>query len=321
VSPVPPAAAEAGLDAAGVVPVVPPPVVGDGPPITAVLDPDLARVRAVVEAAGGATDVSWAAAIVVDTVGTRRLVVTSDRGRGWIPASAVLPVDSVLPWSHPQSSRWEGVRDPARVIVEFAAAVRGRVAALASSHSSAPPAAAGLPWAFADGTVQAHPELLDGPLVTRFELQVPASLREKAAAITDTDGQRAQALYCAIEADRIAGSTPIRRAIWEPMNEHRTRLGDRRWLAQLPWEALENAHQQTCDRERRARVDARNVPLGELDSAGAGRGELAQAYADEALLAMRSPGADCLRDALYAWQMLRQIPPPAPANPLTAGGL
>jgi hypothetical protein len=226
----------------------------------------------------------------------------------------------MLPWSHPQSSRWEGVRDPARVIVEFAAAVGGRVAALASSHSIAPAAAAGLPWAFADGTVQAHPEQLDGPAVTRFELQVPGSLREKAGAITDPDGQRAQALYCAIEADRIAGSTPIRRAIWEPMNEHRDRLGDRRWLAQLPWEALENAHQQVCDRERRGRIDAREVPLGELDCAGAGRGELVQAYADEALMALRSPGPDCLRDALYAWQMLRQIPPPAPANPLTAGG-
>ena len=318
-SPVQPAAADAGLDAAGVVPVVPPPV-GDGLPITAVLDPDLARVRAVVKAAGGATDVSWAAAIVVGTDGARRLVVTSDRGRGWIPAGAVLPVDVLLPWSHPQSSRWEGVRDPARVIMEFAAAAGARVAALASSHSGAPAAAAGLPWAFADGTTVAHPELVGGPVVTRIELQVPASLRAKVDAITDAESRRAQALYLAIDADRIAGSTLERRAIWGPMHDHRARLGDRRWLAQLPWEDLEAAHHDVCDRERHDRIDTRDIPLGDVDTAGAGRHELAQAYADEALLALRSAEPDCVRDALYAWQMLRQIPPDAPANPLTVGG-
>ena len=51
--------------------------------------------------------------------------MTSDRGRGWVPAEAFLPADVVMPWSHDDSARWEGALDPARVIVEYAAAAGG----------------------------------------------------------------------------------------------------------------------------------------------------------------------------------------------------
>lgn len=296
------------------------PVSGLDSPIAPIFNEDLARVRAVVEAAGGAAEVHWAAGVVV--VGSQRqLVVTSDRGRGWMPAGAVLPFDVVLPWAHPTSSRWERVRDPARVVVEYAAAVGGRLAALASTHSSAPAVAAGVPWAFADGSLNAHPELVGGQMVTRFELQICESRRAAVNGIGDPFEQRQRALWVGFDADSRAGSTPVRQAILYELRAHPSRMDDQRWLSRLPWDDLADQYRDTCARERAERSDVRDVEIGALDiEGGRGRALLAQAYADEAVLALRNPLAErALRDAVYSWNMLAELPPLAPpASPITA---
>lgn len=284
-------------------------------PLAPIFSEDLARVRSVVEAAGGASEVHWAAGIVI--IGDQRhLVVTTDRGRGWMPAGSVLPVDALLPWRHDNSSRWEGLRDPARVIVEFAAAEGGWVSALASTHSSAPAAAAGIPWVFADPTEQPHPELVGGAVVTRFELQVSQARRDTVRAITDPFAARQQALWVAWDADSKAGSSPRRAAILEALERHPERAEDQRWLSQLDWPTLELEHHEVCVAERAARVDARDVPVGEVDTGGGrGRGLLAQAYADETVLALRQPVAErALRDAVYGWSMLLDLPAGPPTE-------
>lgn len=282
-------------------------------------NPDLALVQSVVEAAGGAPYVQWAAGVVV--VGDRRqLVVTSDRGRGWMPAGAILPADAVMPWWHERASRWEGLLDPARVIVEFAAASGGRVTALASTHSSAPSVAAGVPWVFADGTQQARPELVGGAVVTRFELQVCKARRDAVRAITDPYLQRERALWVAFDADSQAGSSPLRQAILAELQRHPGRLGDQRWVNHLDWGALESSHHDTCVAERAARVDVREVEVGKVDlEGGQGRAFLAQAYANETVLALRQPGPEqSLKDAVYSWNMLLDLPAKArPASPVT----
>jgi hypothetical protein len=59
--------------------------------------------------------------------------------------------------------------------------------------------------------------------------------------------------------------------------------------------------------ESAACVDARDVPVGQLDTEGGytGTALLAQSYAAEALLAVRQPvAARVLADAVYAWSML-----------------
>jgi hypothetical protein len=300
---------------------VPPPILPAAAesPMAPLFNPDLALVQSVAEAAGGASQVHWAAGVVI-VDGQRQLVVTSDRGRGWMPAAAVLPVDAMVPWWHEQAARWEGLLDPARVIVEYAAAAGGRVSALASTHSSAPAVAAGIPWAFADGTEQPHPEIIGGAVVTRFELQVCKTRRDAVRAITDPYAQRERALWVACDADSRAGSSPRRHAILTELQRHPGRMADQRWLNQLDWDALEAAHRDTCVAERAARVDVRDVEVGKVDNrGGGGRDLLAQAYADETVLALRQPVAEhALRDAVYGWGMLLDLPAAAaPQSPVT----
>ena len=301
--------------------VVPPPIIPAAveTPTTPIFNPDLALAQSVVEAAGGAFEVHWAAGVVI-VDGQRQLVVTSDRGRGWMPAAAALPADTVVPWWHDQASRWEGLLDPARVIVEYADAAGGRVIAVASTHSSAPAVAAGIPWVFAEGTEQAHPERIGGAVVTRFELQVRITRRDAARAIVDPHSQRERALWVAFDADSRAGPSPLRQAILTELQRHPGRLGDQRWVNHLDWAALESAHHDTCVAERAARVDVRDIAVGNVDTEGGqGRALLAQAYADETVLALRQPVAEhALRDAVYTWSMLLEIPPTtAPASPIS----
>jgi len=286
-------------------------------PIAPAFNEDLAVVRSVVEAAGGAAEVSWAAAVVIAN-GERYLVATSDRGRGWMPAAAMLPAHVVFPWSHPAAARWEGLRDPARVLVEFAAAAEGRIVALASTHSMSPPAVAlGVPWVFADGTDQSHPELWSGQLATRFDLQVPVGRRSQVVAITDPVEQRMQALWVAMDADARAGTMPWRTAVLNALNTRPDRLGDRRWVTGLAWSGIEDAHRRLMQQERAARVDVRSVAVGSVDTAGAGRGLLAQCYATEAALALAHPiAASSLTEAVYAWTHLLEIPQCSPESPI-----
>ncbi|KAA1250187.1 hypothetical protein F0Q45_10905 [Mycobacterium simiae] len=274
-------------------------------PIVAIENQDLATVRAVVEAAGGAAAVRWAAGMVV-TSGRRQVVLTSDRGRGWVPAEAFLPADVVMPWSHDDSPRWEGILDPARVIVEYAAAAGGQLTALASTFSSSPAVAAGIAWAFVDGTDRAHPELLSGPVVTRFELQVSTPRRRAVKHIVEPVKQREQVLWLAFSADEKAGSSRTRHKLLSTCRDHLGRIDQPRWVASLPWEQLEEEYHQLCIQERAARLDVRDIPVGQLDTeGGACRPLLAQAYATEAALALRNPVAlRALADATYSWSML-----------------
>ncbi|MCV6991637.1 hypothetical protein ACFPZH_21930 [Mycobacterium bouchedurhonense] len=285
-------------------------------PLVAFGDQDLAAVRAVVEAAGGAAHVHWAAGMLVSS-GRRQVVVTSDRGRGWVPAESFLPADVMSPWSHEDSSRWEGLIDPARVIVEFAAASDSQLTALATTFSSAPAAAAGVPWALVDGTDRAHPELLSGPVVTRFELQVSTERRRAVKHITDSVKQREQVLWLAFNADEKAGSSEARRRMLSIFRDQLRRIDNPRWVASLPWEQLEEEHHQLCVQERAARVDVRDVPVGQVDTeGGACRRLLAQAYATEAAMALRNPVAlRALADATYSWSMLLDLQFTEPAPP------
>lgn len=285
-------------------------------PLVAFGDQDLAAVRAVVEAAGGAAHVHWAAGMLVSS-GRRQVVVTSDRGRGWVPAEAFLPADVMSPWSHEDSSRWEGLIDPARVIVEFAAASDWQLTALATTFSSAPAVAAGVPWALVDGTDRAHPELLSGPVVTRFELQVSTERRRAVKHITDSVKQREQVLWLAFNADEKAGSSEARRRMLSIFRDQLGRIDNPRWVASLPWEQLEEEHHQLCVQDRAARVDVRDVPVGQVDTeGGACRRLLAQAYATEAAMALRNPVAlRALADATYSWTMLLDMQFTEPASP------
>lgn len=286
-------------------------------PVSPVMDRDLAAVRTVIEAAGGASEVQWAAGMVV-TSGSRQIVVTTDRGRGWMPARVVLPADVVLPWEHDDSARWEGLIDPARVIVEYSARQNGELTALASTHSSAPAVAAGVPFVYADATDRAHPEMLSGPISTRIA-HIDEDLRRKAerTAGRPAKEQRVRALGCAYRADEEASRLSdggnlgeLRGRILTQLNaQDQALLHDlRRMQVQLRplWERLQDEYGALRQLERAARADVRDIARGELDmSGGACRPLLAQCYATEAVFGLRSPSpAEALENAVYSWGML-----------------
>jgi hypothetical protein len=300
------------------------PTDGLAPPVVSPVAPqssaDLDAVRAVVEAVGGGGDVGWAVGTVV-TGAVTQVVVTTDRGRSWIPARSGLPADVVLPWFHQDAARWDGLRDPARVIVEYAHTVGGRLTALASTHSSAPAVAAGVPWVCVQAGVVARPELVGGPMVSRFELQVPAERRKAVVAIVDPVLQREQALWLAFAASDLAAPSAARHRLLEIMGANVGQLSHPRWIAGLGWDELIAEHRELSWEERLARVDVRDVPVGQVDTGGAGlrhRRLLAQVIAAEAVLAVRHPTADgAVRDAVYAWSLLLQSPPPPePPSPV-----
>lgn len=299
------------------------PVAPPGPAHT--FDEDLAAVRVLVESTGGFPHVNWAAGTVV-AGGRKLIVVTTDRGRGWMPAGTILPANVELPWRHPASSRWEGLFDPGRVIVEYAAAVGGALTALASTQFSAPRGAGNVPFVpVIDPSAQPHPELLGtvpllrGDTASRSVLQVNPDLVAKIQAISnDENSQHGRAVGCAYRAiehaDAISGGAVaharICRRVLDQINDEPGR-NPRRIDQQLRplWEELEDAHATLLDRERAVRADVRDVPVGNLDTAGAPeyRALLAHTYAAEAVLGLRTPDAfAALESAVYYMDMLKQ---------------
>lgn len=224
-----------------------------------------------------------------------------------MPAGSVVPADVVLPWSHPESARWEGLSDPGRVIVEYAAAVGGHLTALASTYGQ-PAVAAGMPFAIADPSARAHPEMLIGQVVDRVRLQVPMRHQVEARAITDPQRQREQALWLAIDAHdqavRAGIEAPARAAMLSALQGDLPRLNHHHWIDALPWARVETEYADQLERERAGRVDVRDVPIGEVDTAGSVRQALIDSHATEALLALRNPVAgSALAEALYSWSM------------------
>ena len=266
---------------------------------------DLASLQAVISASGGST-VGWAAGMLATDAGSR-IVVTTDRGRGWLPEHVLLPDGVVWPWEHEASQRWEGLLDPARVILEYAAASGGELTALTSTRASAPAVAAGVPFEVAEAGNRPRPDLLGGPLVPREHFGVTPERFAAAVGISDPLDQRRQAIWIAYEAVKEAGltSSSARSSILTSLLGGDGMLEHRR-ISQLPWDGLVAENEAVWDAERAARVDVRGVGLGDVDTGGGRCREfLLQSYANEALLAINQASSyRALMGALYAWSML-----------------
>ncbi|WP_459549680.1 hypothetical protein [Nocardia sp. X0981] len=112
------------------------------------VDGDLALARTLLGGIRAATDswvvgVDWAVGVLRHPSGVSAFV-TSNEGRGWLPARLYLPGEVSLPWlwAVAGESGWEGVADPARILVEFALAwgtkSGSKLSALASSQPIEP---------------------------------------------------------------------------------------------------------------------------------------------------------------------------------------
>lgn len=108
------------------------------------VDGDLVLARTLLGGIRAATDswvvgVDWAVGVLRHPSGVSAFV-TSNEGRGWLPARLHLPGEVSLPWlwAVAEEAGWEGVADPARILVEFALAwgakSGSKLSALASSQ-------------------------------------------------------------------------------------------------------------------------------------------------------------------------------------------
>ncbi|WP_280384390.1 type VII secretion target [Nocardia wallacei] len=132
-------------------------VVGDA------VDDDLVIARTLLSAVLAAVDSSvlglhWAVAVMRGPAGAG-VFITSNEGRGWLPAELFLPREVSTPWvwdeflageSGDAGSPWEGVADPARVLVEFGLAWGAKANASLSALVSSGPIDGGLRSRFAN---------------------------------------------------------------------------------------------------------------------------------------------------------------------------
>ncbi|WP_069164511.1 hypothetical protein [Nocardia altamirensis] len=111
----------------------------------------------------GALVTEWAVGVLrAGVIGAPSYVVTSTRGRGWLPRGLHLPVEIALPWvgqTELDSQQWQGLADPTRIIAEYATLMSERfgteLAAVAASVPSA------LKNALPDEAAFAHSSLAD----------------------------------------------------------------------------------------------------------------------------------------------------------------
>ncbi|MEV6072959.1 hypothetical protein AB0L82_40985 [Nocardia sp. NPDC052001] len=275
---------------------------------------------------------AWAVAVTRHASGVSAFV-TSNEGRGWLPAGLYLPrtVSTPWVWQAARDAAWEGVADPARVLVEFGRAwgrtSGAEVSAVASSLVIDPILRAALPSVRFEGGVGPSPELnLGVPAPDRRDrLEVTASSRllDRVMAVQEpTIGLRCTELARDAHA-RVA------RAIPDPLHAMGTPALRQRILAALrnrapvpdEWfEELRDADDLLAASTVSKRLDVSRIPLGELRFEQSGEPAVLRAIqlqrrCDElVLLLAQTPDRQCLRDAVYLHAHLAEHPAIAAAG-------
>ncbi|MBF6241584.1 hypothetical protein IU474_31565 [Nocardia otitidiscaviarum] len=275
--------------------------------------------------------------------------LTSNEGRGWLPTGLFLPEVVSMPWLWSESERagaaWEGIADPARVLVEFGLAWGQRSAAgftaLASSTTIGPDLRA---------RFRELPMADSVPASARWDLRAPApGLVDRLGAV----GAR----ELSARADAIPGGETVARCAGLAWDAHSkvaahaapgpeaamTREVRERILAMVRrdepvppelWDELRDADDLLTAAMLTRRIDASRVDLGELktgpDSALL-RAMVFERRCDELVLLLAETGASSrgpvaaqlMRDAVYAHAQILghpQFVPEAPAGPADPGG-
>lgn len=268
---------------------------------------DLDLLRRIMRAIGGGDVVGYAAAVIVSD-GGRQVVLTSDRGRGWMPPGVVVPAEVTSPWDHPESMAWEGLIDPCRVLREYAEAQGVGLAAMVTSRYGG--LSEGIPAEHVEVSPRAHPELLRGRVNGRVEWQA-AELADTLQSWPHPEDSHRQAMACAWLAHQKAADPDGRRGAVLRAVFDRARQGVRTYDhraagAGAAWQPLLERWASRGFDEVRARVNPAGVEVGRLDDSGAAitRPLLATLYADEATIALLRPGPEAREAALYSAAML-----------------
>lgn len=288
----------------------------------------LGSVLAAVDSPVGMT---WAVSVMRGPAGVG-VFITSNEGRGWMPAKLFLPREVSTPWmwdellgedAEGNASPWEGVSDPARVLAEFGLAWGGKANAHLTALVSSGPIDPGLRTRFPDAA-------MDGLVVPVYDVDlreftpdtadrlgltgsVPAL--EQVAAVEDSQ-LRATCIDLAADATaRLQRSGAAPAAALESR-----RLRERILLAvqsnmSVPrqlWDELRDADDLLAASMLSQRVDVGRVEVGQLrvDTEVAGlRAMVFDRRCNELVLLLAEESTrQSLRDAVYAHEQIVEHP-------------
>lgn len=301
----------------------------------------LGAVLAAVESSVGT---SWAVSVMRGPAGAG-IFITSNEGRGWLPAGLYLPREVSTPWLWDEMLRtedspgspWEGVSDPARVLVEFGLAWGAKANATLAALVSSGPIDPGLRAHLADVPMQG----MVGPsydvdlrvftpdTVDRLGLTASVPALESIAALPDAQ-IRTRCLELALDAQ-----SQLVRSVDAPADSVGVRSIRDRILARLQagaevprewWSELRDADDLIAAAMISRRVDVGRVSLGDLrvdDEAAILRTLAWERRCNELLFVFEQEdeSRQVLRDAVYAYEQVVEHPAfnaaPAPVSVTT----
>ncbi|WP_228002914.1 hypothetical protein [Nocardia australiensis] len=277
-------------------------------------------LAAVEEAAIG---VGWAVSVMRHSTGLGAFV-TSNEGRGWLPAGLYLPREVSIPWvwEVADEAGWEGLADPARVLAEFAIAWGRKSGAGLSALVSSEPLDPSLRQQLRDvpmaGEIAASAAMdFSRPAsgrVDRLGLVGAPALLERATALPDSE-IGARCVNLAIDAHVRVGKGELGspEALGAPRLRQRILTTIRRGqvVSEDLWAELRDTDDLVAASTLARRVDVSGVALGELRSERvdgrsaseltAVRGMMFERRCDELVLLLEnSPSRQVLRDVTYA---------------------
>ncbi|WP_416565138.1 hypothetical protein [Nocardia testacea] len=320
------------------------------------VDGDLVLARTLLGGIRAATDswvvgVDWAVAIMRHPSGVSAFV-TSNEGRGWLPARLYLPTEVSLPWlwAVSEGSGWEGAADPARILVEFAIAwgakSGSKLSALASSQPMDPVLGARLGSVALAGSVAASDTMdLRSPApgtLDRLGVTSSPRLLDRAAKVPDRD-IALRCLELAVDAHIRVQRAELATVDTMEAPEIRLRilraLRDGRDFADSWWEELQDVDDLIAATALGHRADTSRIGLGELRSGAADsdpgsdlsilRALTFQRRCNElVLLLVEEKSRQTLRDSMYAHTQVLGHPlfvtpsaaPPAPQRSTVTTG-
>ncbi|WP_306360049.1 hypothetical protein [Nocardia sp. CC227C] len=275
--------------------------------------------------------------------------LTSNEGRGWLPSGLFLPEAVSMPWLWAESERagggWEGIADPARVLVEFGLAWGQRTAAGLTALVSSRTIGLDLRARFRE-----LPMADSVSASTRWDLRSPApGLVDRLGAVGARElSARADAIPGGEVAARCAGlawdaHTKVGATTAPGPESTTTREVRQRILALVRrneavppelWDELRDADDLLTAAMMSRRMDASRVDLGELKTGPESavlRAMVFERRCDELVLLLAETAAtsngpaarQLMRDAVYAHAQVIGHPrfvPDAPAGPADPGG-
>lgn len=278
-------------------------------------------LASVLAAVASTIGVTWAVSVMRGPAGAG-VFITSNEGRGWLPAGLFLPRQVSTPWLWDEmlerrgiAISWEGIADPARILVEFGHVwgpiANARTVALVCSGPIDPILRGSLPAIVMEGLVSPSAEVdLSVPTpdtVDRLGLTGSKVAQESLATVDDSSVRR-KCLELATDAHERVARSATTSAVLVDGGLARSRilavLEAGQAVPQFLWEQLRNSDRLLAAAMISRRLDVSRVGIGEIrgdDQAGVLCEMVFDRRCNELVFALAIESTrQSLRDAIYA---------------------